>query len=139
MWREVGSAFEKRIHEAIVLACEDMLYADELLEEIREEAVQAGDRVAILACLKALSVVLNVTGVKDGRWLGVCRQLVEADPDNPSNLLLLGKAEEVAGHYNAAGRAYLGALALSKDAKTDELLRDALDRLAARMAKTHSG
>ena len=112
-----------------------MFYADELLEEIREEAAAAGDRPAVLACLKALSVVTNVTGVRDGRWVAICRELVVADPDNTSNLLLLGRAEEAAGSYNAAGRAYLNALALSKDSKTDELLRDALDRLAARMAK----
>ena len=50
--------------------------------------------------------------------------------------ITLGQAEEDQGAYGAAGRAYLKALELSMDKRTDAMLKDALDRIAKAMAKS---
>lgn len=131
----MASRFDARIQEAIVLACEDMAAADERLVQLHAEAREAEDREATLACLKALSVITSVTGAGDGRWLVVCRTLAREEPGNPSTWITLGQAEEHQGRLAAAGRAYLKALELSTDKRTDALLKDALDRIARSMAK----
>lgn len=127
--------FDVRIQEAILIACEDMTAADELLVRLHAEARGAEDRAATLACLKALSVITAVTGADDGRWLKVCRTLAREEPENPSAWITLGQAEEDQMAYGAAGRAYLKALELSQDKRTDEMLKDSLDRIAKAMAK----
>lgn len=132
----MAGRFDVRIQEAIVLACEDMAAADERLVRLHAEARAAEDREATLACLKALSVITSVTGATDGRWLAVCRTLAREEPENPSSWITLGQAEEHDGRFAAAGRAYLNALELSTDKRTDALLKDALDRIARAMAKT---
>lgn len=126
----MGAGFDERIRDAIVLACEDMTAADELLVRLREEAVAAQDRRAALACLKALSVITSVTGASDGRWVDVCRSLSREDPENVTSWITLGQAEEAAGRPAAAGRAYLRGLELSSDKRTDSLLKESLDRVA---------
>ena len=136
-WDRVASHFEKQIHEAIVLACEDMVAADVLLVRLRVEALEAKDARAALACLKALSVITAVTGATDGRWVAVCRDLAKEDPDNVSSWICLGQAEEAAGRPNAAGRAYLHGLEISTDKRTDQLLREALDRVAGALTRSN--
>ena len=128
--------FDARIQEAILLACEDMAAADELLVVLHSEARAVNDRPATLACLKALSVITSVTGAENGRWLQVCRTLAREEPENPSAWITLGQAEEDQFAYGAAGRAYLKALEFSMDKRTDALLKDALDRIAKAMAKS---
>lgn len=130
----MGGRFDVQIQEAIVLACEDMAAADELLVALHARARAASDHAATLACLKALSVITSVTGAENGRWLQVCRTLAREEPDNPSSWITLGQAEEGHARFAAAGRAYLKALELSQDKRTDQLLRDALDRIAKAMA-----
>ena len=130
----MAGRFDLRIQEAIVLACEDMAAADQRLVELHAEAREEEDRSATLACLKALSVITSVTGAEDGRWLKVCRTLAREEPDNPSSWITLGQAEEGHHRFAAAGRAYLNALELSQDKRTDQLLKDALDRIAKAMA-----
>lgn len=135
----MGRRFDVRIQEAIVLACEDIAAADAELTKIHEEASEDADRAAAVACLKALSVITSVTGAKDGRWLEICRTLSEVDSENPSSWITLGQAEEGHGRFAAAGRAYLKALELSMDKRTDALLKDALDRIARAMARSSVG
>ena len=134
----MGGKFDGRIQEAILLACEDIAAADVMLVALHEEASADADRAAAVACLKALSVITSVTGAKDGRWLQICRTLAEVEPDNPSSWITLGQAEEGVGRLSAAGRAYLKALELSMDKRTDALLKDALDRIAKAMAKANA-
>lgn len=127
--RKKASAFEGEIHEAIVLACTDMPGADERLSRSLERAREAGDHLAVVACLKALSVIASVTGRDGDRWLSICRDLVREDPENPSNWICLGNAEESGGHLETAASAYTKALDLSKDPRTKQLVRHFLDRL----------
>lgn len=121
---------DERIRDAILLACEDMTAADERLVELREEALGVADHAAALACLKALSVITSVTDTGGDRRLRVCRALVREDPENPSSWISLGQAEEERRRFAAAGRAYLAALELSTDRRTDRLLKESLDRVA---------
>ncbi len=131
--RKKASAFEAEIHEAIILACTDIPGADERLTGVLERARQANDRPAAIACLKALSVIVSVTGREDGRWLGICRELVRDDPGNPSNWISLGNAEEAAGQPDRACNAYTKALDLTPDLRTKQLVRHFLDRCRGTM------
>jgi predicted Zn-dependent protease len=126
--RAKANAFEAEIHEAIVLACTDMPGADERLTASLGRARTAGDRIAVIACLKALSVFASATGRENGRWLSICRELVHEDPENPSNWISLGNAEDGSGALDKACEAYTKALDLSKDPRTKQLVRHFLDR-----------
>ena len=131
--RKKASAFDAEIHEAIVLACTDMTSADERLSDALGRAREAGDRTAVVACLKALSVIASVTGREDGRWLAICRELVLADPENPSNWITLGNAEESTGALERAAEAYTKAIDLTGDPRTRQLVRHFLDRIRSTM------
>lgn len=127
-WKK-SSAFEAEIHEAILLACTDMAAADERLTDALERARGASDRTAVIACLKALSVIASVTGREGGRWLSICRELVREDEKNPSNWISLGTAEEATGQIDRAIEAYTKALDLSEDPRTKQLVRHFIDRV----------
>lgn len=127
--RRKKNPFDREIHEAILLACEDAEAADADLESIRERAAAANDRTALVACLKVLSVTGSMTGREDGRWIERCRELVALDPDNPSGWVQLGHAEEAVGNQPEAIAAWEAALERTLDERLAQLLRAQLDRV----------
>ena len=117
---------EKRIHDAILLACDDVAAADRELIEVHALAMATKNRAALVACLKVLSVI---TAGQIDRRLAICRELVKHDPDNASNIILLAEAEAAAGDAEAAELLYESALDLAKDPAIQELVRDSIARL----------
>lgn len=117
---------EARIHDAILLACEDVPAADKALVEIHAEAMATKNRPALVACLKVLSVI---TAGQIERRVAVCRELVKQEPDNVSNLILLAEAEAAAGDVEAAELLYESALDLTRDPDVKELVKDSIARL----------
>ena len=117
---------ERRIHDAILLACDDVEAADRELMAVHALAMAAKNHPALVACLKVLSVI---TAGQIERRAAICRELVKHDPDNVSNIILLAEAEAAGGDAEAAELLYESALDLAKDPAIHELVRDSIARL----------